>query len=137
MVISRDEDMQTKNRPTKNVWRFAKACKLESIHYVCEQLFVLDDVERILFAQQKTLRKVEVSFSSFWLILSTAGMDILDKRFGVRGYLATVGTTTDMTLFWEAPKGKVLKILAPTTPLKGLLDLRPNFWEFYPQSDSV
>jgi hypothetical protein len=64
--------------------------------------------------------------------MSTACMDALDARFGVRGYLATVGATTDTTLFWEAHKGQVLTVLEPTSPLKDLLCLRPIFLMSYP-----
>jgi hypothetical protein len=131
-LLSRSDDVQRpKYIPHKNVWRFALACKLEQLHFVCEDLFVLDEVWEGLFSNPICPRKVEVTFSSSWLYLSTAGMDALDARFGVRGYHSTVGTTTDVTLFWETPKGEVLDIHQPTIPLKGLLELRPNFWELY------
>jgi hypothetical protein len=91
----------------------------------------LDVIERRIFSKFTTLRKVELTFSWFWLLLSTAGMDALDARFGVRGYLATVGTTTDTTLFWEAPKGQILKVQEPTSPLRDLLILQPIFMMYY------
>lgn len=78
----------------------------------------MDVIERRIFPHLTTLHKVEPSLSGFWPVVSTAGMDGLDARFGVRGYLATVGTTTDTTLSWEAPKGQILKVQESTSSSK-------------------
>ena len=118
-------------KPKRDLFRFAQACKLEQVHIICEQVWILDVIERRIFSKFTTLRKVELTFSWFWLVLSTAGMDALDARFGVRRYLATVGTTTDTTLFWEAPKGQILKVQEPTSPLRDLLILQPIFMMYY------
>jgi hypothetical protein len=113
--------------PKRDAFRFVEACKLEQVHIVCEQVWVLDLFERKIFPRLTTLHRVELSFSWSWLALSTAGMDALDERFGVRGYHATVGSMTDTTLFWEAPKGQVLKVQEPTGPLKAMCTLQPVF----------
>lgn len=42
----------------------------------------MDVIERRIFSKLATLRKVELTFTWFWLVLSTAGMDALDARFG-------------------------------------------------------
>jgi hypothetical protein len=132
MLLSRSDDVhKPKYIPMRYVWRFAELCNLVRVHFVCEEIFVLDEVWRELFQNPMSLRKVEVTFDSFWVLLSQDGIDTLDTRFGVRAYHSTVGTKTKVSLFWEAPKGKVLDIRNPTLPLRPLLELRPNFWELY------
>jgi hypothetical protein len=133
MLASRDLDVMIRTspiNPIKDFSRFAEACKLEQVHIVCEEVWLLDLIEKAIFPHLTTLHKVELSFSWCEYSLSAAGMDALDARFGVRGYHATVGSTIDTTLFWEAPKGQVLKFLEPTGPLQAMCIWQPVYTMF-------